>query len=131
MRTLLGVIATVACFAVPLAGCRSDSDRARNAVKDFLSGLADGDGREVCDQLTAKARRQMLEQSGKESCDSAAKTLSSSMPAGDRAKLRAATVTVQTKEQGYDAVARIEGGDEVPLTKVDGDFKIVAFDFRQ
>ena len=131
MRTSLGVVATAACLVVPFAGCGSDSDRAHKTVKDFLTGLADGNGGQVCEQLTADARRQLLEQTGKQSCDSAAKQMRNSLPVGDRAKLRNATVTVQTEEQGYDAVARIEGGDEVPLTKVDGDLKIAAFDFRQ
>ena len=131
MRTSLGVIATAACLAVPLAGCGSDTDRAHKAVKDFLSGLADGNGGQVCEQLTGDARRQLLEQTGKKSCDSAAKVVRNSLPVGDRAKLRAATVTVQTRKQGDEAVARIEGGDELPLTKVDGDFKIAAYDFRK
>jgi hypothetical protein len=51
---LLAVAATLA------AGCGGDASEAEDTVSTAVSGLAKGDGKTVCDQLTVSAQKQIL-----------------------------------------------------------------------
>ena len=63
MRVLSLSLAVV--FTMLTLGCGgggdSDEDKIRSTVEDFAQAFADGDGDEVCDQLTTKAKQQLLE----------------------------------------------------------------------
>lgn len=138
--------------AVVLAtGCGggSDRDKARAAVKNYLSAIADGNGGKACDQLSGPVRRTFLAAAHTTDCNTAAKRISNQLSDDEKQKLHEAKVTVdlkadlenkikaaapgdvaklQSEAAGNDAVAHVIGGDDVPLRKVNGRFEITSFD---
>jgi len=58
MRSLSLALLAVALFLA--AGCGSDASDAEDTVSTAVSGLAEGDGKQVCDQLTVGAEKQIL-----------------------------------------------------------------------
>ena len=56
-----GFLALLAAAALLAAGCGGgDAGKAEDTVSTAVSGLADGDGKQVCDQLTVGAQKQIL-----------------------------------------------------------------------
>lgn len=143
------VAAGALTFAGGCGGGGSDRDKATATVKDFLSAIADGDGGKACDQLTGPARRDFLDGTQTTDCGAAAKRVSDQLSDDEKQKLRDAKVTVdlkadlkrkaqgaspgdvsqlQAEANGNDAVAHVVGGNDVPLSKVNGKFEITSFD---
>ncbi len=58
MRSVaLALLAVVAFLA---SGCGGDASKAEDTVSTAISGLSKGDGKQVCDRLTARAQKQIL-----------------------------------------------------------------------
>jgi hypothetical protein len=56
-----GSLALLAAAALLAAGCGGgDASKAEDTVSTAVSGLAEGDGKQVCDQLTVGAQKQIL-----------------------------------------------------------------------
>jgi hypothetical protein len=56
-----GSLALLAAAALLAAGCGDDdASKAEETVSTAVSGLAKGDGKKVCDQLTVAAQKQIL-----------------------------------------------------------------------
>jgi hypothetical protein len=56
-----GYLALLIAAALLSAGCGGgDAGKAEDTVSTAVSGLADGDGKQVCDQLTVGAQKQIL-----------------------------------------------------------------------
>jgi hypothetical protein len=53
-------LAVLAVAAFVGAGCGSEASKAEEAVSTAISGVAKGDGKQVCDQLTAAAEKRIL-----------------------------------------------------------------------
>src|SRR5687768_13719685 len=94
----------VAAFAALLlvllaAGCGddggSDIERARDAVREYLTGIAEGDGDRACGRMSDEAQEEFADQvaeqepqSGIESCEEAVERLSGALADEDLASLR-------------------------------------------
>jgi len=60
-RSMRSVFLAPLAVAVLMAvGCGSDASEAEETVSSAVSGVAEGDGKQVCDRLTAGAKRQIL-----------------------------------------------------------------------
>jgi hypothetical protein len=53
-------LAPLAVAALLAAGCGGDASKAEDTVSTAISGLAKGDGKQVCDHMTAGAQKQIL-----------------------------------------------------------------------
>lgn len=122
-----------------ISGCggSSDEEKVNAAVTGYLSGLADGDGKEACSHLTGDGKRELatflVQTLGgfadlSVSCDEQVKELSGSIGEDERPLLRNAEINVTVS--GDSATAQLVGGDgrDIELIKsgeewlVDGGF---------
>lgn len=53
-------LALLAVAALLAGGCGGDASEAEDTVSSAVSGLAEGDGKQVCDQMTVAAQKQIL-----------------------------------------------------------------------
>lgn len=53
-------LALLAVAALLAAGCGGDGSKAEDTVSSAVSGLAEGDGKQVCDKMTVAAQKQIL-----------------------------------------------------------------------
>jgi hypothetical protein len=136
-KRILVVLILSSC-GVAAIGCGGSGDDPEAVVKDFLSAIAEGDGDKACDQLTGDARREFLAGVGKENCDDAAELVSGALSDDEKDKLKDAKLSSKSSDDGgdtldpgddADAIVHVEGGEDVPLEKVDGDYKIAGFSF--
>jgi hypothetical protein len=148
--TRIARIALILCTGgATVLGCGGSGDDPEAVVHDFLTAVADGNGDKACDQLTGSARRELLAATGKESCDAAAQRVSNGLSDDEKDKLKHADLSAtlpedqKAKEKGAspgelqelrshklgenEAIVHVKGGDDVPLEKVDGDYKITSF----
>jgi hypothetical protein len=145
LRVRAAALATAATLALGAAACGgsdddgvasggSDRKQARATVESLYAAIADGDAQKVCDQLNENAQRQ-LEQGGlgakSASCTEAfQKFLDEAEKAGGlNLTLKAKVKSVEV--DGDTAVAKVSFGGggrngEIPLEKVDGEWKLEA-----
>lgn len=138
-------LATAATLALGAAACGgsdddssasggSDQEQARATVENLYAAIADGDAGKVCDQLNEDAQKQLtaggLGTKSKTCAEAFQKFLDASEKAGGlnltlKAKVKSVEVT------GDKAVAKVSFGGkgrngEIPLEKVDGEWKLEA-----
>jgi hypothetical protein len=129
-RQLLALAAGLAMVATGCGGS-SDKDKIRSTVQTYVDGLAEKDGRKVCDQLTLAVQAQVKQRSQAKDCATAIDRFEASAtgkavaPAFKTAKIKsvtakgstaAVTVTVKVGGSGTDTT--------IPLQKVNGKWKI-------
>ena len=112
-------------------GCGgSDEDKVAETVETYMTGLADGDGDQACDQLTGDAKRALVDQIATNlpeidsiSCPEVLEQLSGVLGEDEKGQMRDLEVTATV--DGDTATATVEGGtSDVELTKVDGKWLI-------
>ena len=139
-------LATAATLALGAAACGSSSDddssssggsdqeQARATVENLYAAIKDGDAGKVCDQLNEDAQKQLAAGglgTKSKSCDEAfQKFLDEAEKAGGLNLTLLAKVT-SVKVTGDKAVAKVRFGSkgrdgEIPLEKVDGEWKLQA-----
>jgi hypothetical protein len=111
------------------AGCGSDGggdiDQARDAVSDYFTAIAEGDGARACGRMTEQAQQQFADQGGSGSCEEAVERLSEQLPDQDLAPLRDPQVDVTLNRDK--ATASVEDGpSDITVVKVDGGWLIDA-----
>ncbi|HVL31750.1 MAG TPA: hypothetical protein VM299_05900 [Solirubrobacteraceae bacterium] len=128
-------LAILAAGALVAAGCgESDADKAEDTVTTAVSGLAVGNEKRVCDQLTPAAQRQILGfladnplgfPSIKASdCLDAINKLHAALTPAQRAALENGEVG-EAKVTGDTATVRVVGfGMTAKLQKIDGEWMI-------
>jgi hypothetical protein len=137
-----GAAVLAATVAVVIAGCGSgdsddggsDKEQARATVERLYEGFADGDPEQICAQLNEAAQKELASGglgSKTGSCvESYQKFLDESEKAGGLNLTLKAKVE-RVKVTGDTAVATVSFGGpgregEIPLTKVDGEWKLDA-----
>ena len=128
--TALAVLA----LAMPASACGNgggdDIDRAGDAVRDYLTGMAEGDGDRSCgrmsDALQERFAARVAEQEpqrGIESCEEAVERVSDLLADEDLARLRAPQVDVTLNRDK--ATASVEDGpSDITVIKVDGEWLV-------
>jgi hypothetical protein len=124
MRLLAGSL--IASGLLVLAACGGAAgSQPGDAVKAYLSALADNDGPKACDLLTASARASLVEESGDADCPAFVDRLHLSLGA-DAARLK--DVEVSEEDVNGDSttvIAELDGRPaEVALERVDGEWRI-------
>ena len=114
--------------ALALAGCGpfgSDEDDAKQVVKDYATGIAEGDGKKVCDTL-AEDSKSDFEAAGT-NCEDTFKSFGTFLTDDQKDELK--DIDPEVEIDGDTATANVDelgttGTDEVKLKKEDGDWKI-------
>jgi nitrous oxide reductase accessory protein NosL len=120
--------------ALLVAGCGGDQAAAQDTVTAAVSGLAKGDAKKVCDQLTAGARKKLLATLADNplgfaniharTCREGIVKLHAELPQPIRAVLTDGEVD-DAKVTGDTATVHVVGaGTDAELRKVDGTWKI-------
>ncbi len=125
-RAIAAVAAALALIALP--GCGpfgSDEDDVKDVVKDYAAGVADGDGKKVCDTLAEDSKKQFEEVGAK--CDETFSSFGGFLNDEQKDKLK--DVDPDVEIDGDNATAKVDalegtGTDELKLKKEDGDWKI-------
>jgi hypothetical protein len=125
-RTAAALVAGLALAA--LSGCGpfgSDEDDVKDVVRDYTEGVAEGDGKKVCDTLAEDSRKQ-FEQAGTK-CEDAFKSFGAFLNDEQKDKLK--DIDPDVEIDGDNATAKVDelgstGSNEVKLKKEDGDWKI-------
>ena len=125
-RAIATLAAGLALVALP--GCGpfgSDEDDVKDVVKDYAAGLADGDGKKVCDTLAEDSKKQFEEAGTK--CEDTFKSFGAFLNEEQKDKLK--DVDPDVEIDGDNATAKVDelqgtGSTEVKLKKEDGDWKI-------
>ncbi len=126
--------------AILIAGCGGDAADAQDTVSAAISGLAAGDERKVCAQLTAGAEKQLLAVLADNplgfpdihaaTCEEAITKLHAALSPPVRAVLEDGEVD-DAKLDGDKAVVHVVGaGMDVELEKISGSWKITGGLFR-
>jgi hypothetical protein len=121
-------------IGVLVAGCGSEADKAEDTASKAISGLGMGDEKQVCDQLTAAAQRQLLTVLADNplgfpdikasNCEQAITTLHSKLPPEIRASLEEGEVD-EAKVDGEKAVVHVSGfGMDLELEKISDEWMI-------
>jgi ketosteroid isomerase-like protein len=139
---------TIVLLALALASCGgsddgdggggSDEQQARATVEALYAAIADGDAEKVCDQLSPDAQEELekggLGTKGQSCTDSFQGFLDEAEKAGGLNLTLKAKVSA-VKVDGDDAVATVTFGKgrdgEIPLSKVDGEWKLDAAGAKQ
>jgi len=105
------------------AGCGSDGggdiDQARDAVGDYFTAIAEGDGARACGLMTEQAQEQFADEGGTASCDEAVERLGDQLSDEDLGPLRDPQVDVTLNRDK--ATASVEDGpSDITVVKVDG-----------
>jgi hypothetical protein len=125
-RSAAALLAGVALAVVP--GCGpfgSDEDDVKDVVKDYMEGVAEGDGKKVCDTLAEDSRKQ-FEQAGTK-CEDTFKSFGAFL--NDEQKEQLKDDDPEVEIDGDNATADVDalgntGSTKVKLKKEDGDWKI-------
>lgn len=111
-----------------VAGCGGDEGAAQDTVSTAISGLAEGDEQQVCDQLTAGAKRKLLATLADNplgfrnirarTCEDGIRKLHDALSEPIRAVLRDGEVE-DTRLDGETAVVHVTGaGMDIELEKI-------------
>ena len=111
------------------AGCGSDGggdiDQARDAVGDYFTAIAEGDGARACGLMTEQAQEQFAGEGGTASCDEAVERLGDQLSDEDLGPLRDPQVDVTLNRDK--ATASVEDGpSDITVVKVDGKWLVDA-----
>jgi hypothetical protein len=128
------VALAVLVLVVLAAGCGngdgSDIEQARNAVRDYFTGIAEGDGDRSCDRMSNAAQEKLADQvgeqepqSGIDSCQEAVERLSEQLADEDLAVLRDPQIDVTLNRDQATASVK-DGPSDVTVIKVDGEWLI-------
>ena len=125
-RAIATLAAGLALVAVP--GCGpfgSDEDDVKEVVQDYAEGVADGDGKKVCDTLAEDSKKQFEEAGTK--CEDTFESFGAFLNEEQKDKLK--DVDPDVEIDGDNATAKVDelqgtGSTEVKLKKEDGDWKI-------
>ena len=133
------MIRPVVAFAVlvlvaPAAGCGNsggdDIEQARDAVRDYITGIAEGDGDRSCGRMSDAAQAKLADrvaqedpQSGIDTCEEAVERLGQQLDDEDLAPLRDPRIDVTlNRDKATASVA--DGPSDVTVIKVDGEWLI-------
>jgi hypothetical protein len=116
------------------AGCGngggSDLEQAQDAVRDHVTGIAEGDGDRSCGLMTDEAQEKLADrvaeqdpQSGIDSCEKAVERLSELLDDEDLAPLRDPQIDVTLNRDKATASVK-DGPSDVTVIKVDGEWLI-------
>ena len=131
------VVAFAVLFLVVFAaGCGngggSDLEQAQDAVRDYLTGIAEGDGDRACGRMSDEAQKQFVDrvaeqepQSGIESCEEAVVRLGELLADEDLAPLRDPQINVTLNRDKATASVK-DGPSDLTVVKVDGEWLIDA-----
>lgn len=134
MRSILAFAMLV--LVVLTAGCGSggggDIEQAQDAVRDYVVGIADGDGDRSCGRMSNEAQEQLTDevaeqepQRGIDSCEEAVERLGELLADEDRVSLRDPQIDVTLNRDK--AIASVKDGpSDVTVIKVDGEWLIEA-----
>jgi hypothetical protein len=111
-------------------GGESDIDQARDAVRDYVTGIAEGDGDRSCARMSGEAQEQFADQvaeqapqSGIDSCEEAVERLSDQLADAEAGALRDPQIDVTLNRDK--ATASVENGpSDITVIKVDGEWLI-------
>jgi len=114
------------------SGDGSDIDQARDAVREYVTGIAAGDGDRSCARMSGEAQEQFADQvaeqapqSGIDSCEEAVERLSDQLADETEAALRDPQIDVTLNRDK--ATASVENGPaDVTVIKVGGEWLIDA-----
>lgn len=127
----LAVVVVVVVVIAASGGGSNDKDKIRSAVQTYIDGLAQRDGRKVCDQLTLTVQQQVSQRSQTKDCPTAinrfeaSKTGRAVAPAFKSAKVK--SVTSKGDTAAATVTVRVAGANTdttIPLQKVNGKWKI-------
>ena len=111
------------------AGCGSDGggdiDQARDAVGDYFTAIAQGDGARACGRMTEQAQEQFADEGGTASCDEAVERLSDQLADEDLAPLRDPQVDVTLNRDKASASVK-DGPSDITVVKVGGKWLVDA-----
>jgi hypothetical protein len=65
---LAGVVGVALTFGVTACGGESDNEKIESVVKQFFTGIAEGDGEKACDALAGPYQREILSDDAEGSC---------------------------------------------------------------
>jgi hypothetical protein len=135
------VMRSVLAFAVPVlvalaAGCGSgggsgsDIEQAQDAVRDYVIGIAEGDGDRSCGRMSNEAQQQLADQvaeqeprRGIDSCEEAVARLSELLTDENRAPWRDPRIDVTlTRDKAIASVK--DGPTDVTVIKVDDEWLV-------
>ena len=136
MRSVLRPVGAFAVLVLVVlaGGCGSgngsDIEQARQAVRDYITGIAEGDGDRSCAGMSAAAQEELADQvaeqapqSGIDSCEEAVERLSDQLTDEDEAALRDPQIDVTLNRDK--ATASVENGpSDITVIKVDGEWLI-------
>jgi hypothetical protein len=123
MRGSFIMLAGLAMVAAAGCGGSSEEDDARDAVKEYVEAIADGDEKKVCDTLAENTRKQFDE--SKIKCEDAYKNFGKALNTEQKDKLK--DLDPKVKIDGDEASTKV---DEPPfegtlrLKKEDGEWKV-------
>jgi hypothetical protein len=126
MRSALAFALLVVVCA---AGCGSggggggDIEQAQDAVRDYVTGIADGDGARSCGRMSREAQEQLVDQqepaAGIDSCEAAVARLGEQLTDEDRAAWRDPRIDVTLNRDK--AIASVKDGPrDLTVIRVDG-----------
>ena len=123
-RAVIAVL--VAALLLPAAGCgKSEEDKARATVEDYLEAISKGDGDKACDLVSSRTRKR-IESSGTRTCPETFKSLNQGPGKAVLGAFKDAEVK-DVKVNGDRATADIELRGlkrKTNLRKEDGDWKL-------
>jgi hypothetical protein len=135
MRSILA-FAALALVALT-AGCgsgggRGDIEHAQDAVRDYVTGIAEGDGHRSCSRMSGEAQEQLADQlaeqepqRGIDSCEEAVERLGELLADEDPQPLRDPQIDVTLNRDK--AIASVEDGpSDLTVIKVDGEWLVDA-----
>lgn len=132
MRSILAfaVLVLVALAAGCGSGGGDDIDQAQDAVRDYIVGIAEGDGDRSCGRMSKEAQKQLTDrvaeeepQRGIDSCEEAVERLGELLADENPASLRDPQIDVTLNRDK--AIASVKGGpSDVTVIKVDGEWLI-------
>jgi len=121
--------------SIVAAGCggsdaKSDDEQIRDTVSAYATAFADGDGKQVCQRLTARAQKEVVDQGkalggNSTTCEQTIKQLTSIISAADKKALRNIKVTKLTVN-GDTATLRAGAGNTATtrMRRVDGEWLV-------
>jgi Domain of unknown function (DUF4878) len=124
-------LAALAGGSILLAGCgQSDSDKIKDAVRNYIQAVLDDNGKAACDLLTGDAAKQFVDkvkaQVKTADCATAFKTEAGTLTEDEKAVYRSAVLKGVTIN-GDKAITTVQFtgvSKDISLQKVNGDWKI-------
>ena len=134
MRLRSFCIALILSSAIALSACGGggDSDNVSQTLQTYLAALAQGNGKEACDQMTGDQARRMLQEAAAflpelqpTSCADALSKLGGSLGGEETEALESAEVT-NMKIDGDSATAELVGGTQTAKLTKNGDLWLIS-----